>query len=394
MSVQRRVGAVTLAASLAAATLFSSASAHSLPARSAAGSPINIGLIVAQTGVGAATGLYKINGAKFAVNEINAHGGVSGRPLNLEIVDDQTTNAGTVSAFQRLVQAGNITAIIGPIRSTEVQAITPYIERQGIPVMMGGTAPKLTHEGDPWVFRTRPNDTYSAEALSTFVANTLHLKKVAVFHATDAFGAGGDAQLTTALKGYRLTPVTDQGYNNHDADLTTQALAIKKSGADALVSYCTYDEDCVLMARTMHQLGVRVTWAGSPSLTSVTARRLGGSLLYGTYGATDFAVGQNKVNDAFNKAYQAAYHVQADIYSGYVYDAVTILSTVMRKAGTAPSAIRSGILHIRGYTGVEGLYNFDQNGDGLHQYTIVQNLKGFFYKLRILSRCQGHFCSF
>ncbi|MCA1598016.1 MAG: ABC transporter substrate-binding protein, partial [Chloroflexi bacterium] len=302
----------------------------------------------------------------------------------LEIVDDQTTNAGTVSAFQRLVQAGNITAIIGPIRSTEVQAITPYIERQGIPVMMGGTAPKLTHEGDPWVFRTRPNDTYSAEALSTFVASTLHLKKIAVFHSTDAFGAGGDAQLATALTAYHLTPVTDQGYNNHDADLTTQALAIKKSGADSLVSYCTYDEDCVLMARTMHQLGVRVTWAGSPSLTSVTARRLGGSLLYGTYGATDFAVGQNPVNAAFNKAYQAAYHVQADIYSGYVYDALTILSMVMRKSGTTPSAIRTGILHLQGYTGVEGLYNFDQNGDGLHQYTIVQNLKGSLHIIKVL----------
>src|SRR2546428_10769268 len=89
-------------------------------------------------------------------------------------IDDQMTNAGAVAAFQRLTQGGNVTAIIGPIRSTEVQALTPYIERAQIPVIIGGTAPALTHEGDPWVFRTRPNDSYSARALATFVVKTLH----------------------------------------------------------------------------------------------------------------------------------------------------------------------------------------------------------------------------
>ena len=115
---------------------------------------------------------------------------IYGRPLKLEVQDDQTTNAGAVAAFQRLIQSGNVTAIIGPIRSTEVQAITPYIERAQIPVIMGGTAPALTHEGDPWVFRTRPNDSYSAKALATFVVKTLHLSKVAVIHSSDAFGTG------------------------------------------------------------------------------------------------------------------------------------------------------------------------------------------------------------
>jgi branched-chain amino acid transport system substrate-binding protein len=348
-------------------------------------SPIYIGQVVPETGVGAETGVFQLNGANLAISQINGHGGINGRPLKLEVQDDQTTNAGAVAAFQRLTQSGNVTAIIGPIRSTEVQALTPYIERAQLPVIMGGTAPALTHEGDPWVFRTRPNDSYSAKALATFVVKTLHLNKIAVIHSSDAFGEGANTSVLAALKDLGVRPVTDQSYNNHDADLTPQALRIKRSGAQALISYITFDEDGVVLARQMHQLGVHVTWAGSPSLTTVTSRRLGGELLYGTYGVTDFALGQNAASVAFDRVYRAKYHAPADLYAGYVYDGVNILAIAMRKNGTAPDAIRSGILAIKGYEGVEGTYNFDKNGDGLHQYTVVRNVKGTIRIVKVLT---------
>src|SRR5438270_39290 len=191
----------------AALVLIAPSLANSVGAQSAAGkSPIYIGQVVPETGVGAETGIFQLNGANLAISQINAHGGINGQSLKLVVQDDQTTNAGAVAAFQRLTQSGNVTAIIGAIRSTEVQALTPYIERAQIPVIIGGTAPALTHEGDPWVFRTRPNDSYSARALATFVVKPLHLSRIAVIHSTDAFGEAATTSLLAALKALAPPP--------------------------------------------------------------------------------------------------------------------------------------------------------------------------------------------
>jgi branched-chain amino acid transport system substrate-binding protein len=57
----------------------------------------------------------------------------------------------------------------------------------------------------------------------------------------------------------------------------------------------------------------------------------------------------------------------------------------MRKVGTNPYAIRRGVLGIQGYRGVEGTYNFDHFGDGLHQYTVVQNVQGRLQVVKVLS---------
>ena len=82
---------------------------------------------------------------------------------------------------------------------------------------------------------------------------------------------------------------------------------------------------------------------------------------------------------------RARYHAPADLYAGYVYDGLNILAMAMRKDGTSPNAIRGGILSIKGYQGVEGTYNFDKNGDGLHQYTVVQNVKGAIRVIKVLT---------
>jgi branched-chain amino acid transport system substrate-binding protein len=82
---------------------------------------------------------------------------------------------------------------------------------------------------------------------------------------------------------------------------------------------------------------------------------------------------------------RATFHLAGNFTSGYGYDAVQILARVMRKVGTAPRAIRQGILAIRGYRGVMGIYNFDRNGDGLRQYTIVQNVNGRLRVVKVLS---------
>jgi len=171
--------------------------------------------------------------------------------------------------------------------------------------------------------------------------------------------------------------VLNQGYANQSQDFTPVVLAIKQSGADILGSYFTFENDLGIFARQLRQLGVNIPWVGSPSIVNVTALKLAGPALYGTFGVADYAEDSSDAAKAFAKEYRAVAKVAPDNQSSWTFDAVNVLSAAINKAGsTDPAKIREAILATKKFAGAEGEYNFDQNGDGLHGYNIVKNDKG------------------
>src|SRR5450631_2065372 len=287
---------------------------------------IKIGMCVPVTGPAAEQGLWAQNGAKLALAAVNKAGGVLGKQVELVIEDDQTTNPGIVLAFSKLAAQPDIVAFLGSIRSTQVMAMAPDVLKLGKPVMIG--------------------------------VNTLGKKKWAIVHSTDAFGTAGGKALSDALGKLGAPPVLDQGYANQSQDFTPVVLAVKQSGADVLGTYFTFENDLGIFARQLRQLGVNIPWVGSPSVVAVSSTKLAGPALFGT-------------------SYREAYKTAPDNQSAWPYDAVTILSAAINKAGsTDPTKIREAILAVKKYAGAEGEYNFDQNGDGLHGYNVVRNEKG------------------
>src|SRR5215469_15055521 len=220
-----------------------------------AAEPLKIGMTAPLTGPAAEWGRYETQGAKLATEKVNNAGGVLGRPIELVIEDDQTTNPGGVLAFSKLAGDKDIPAFFGPIYSTQIHAIAPDIQRLGKPVMIGGTDPRLTHMGNPWLFRCRPNDIYSARVIADYGVNTLGKKKWAIVHSTDAFGTSGMKNLVEDLKGMDVEPALVQGYTNNSQDFTPVVLAVKQSGADVMATYMTIVADQALFARQLRQLG-------------------------------------------------------------------------------------------------------------------------------------------
>jgi branched-chain amino acid transport system substrate-binding protein len=344
----------------------------------AQGASIKIGMCAPVTGPAAEQGRYAQTGARLALDAVNKAGGVLGRQVELIVEDDQTTNPGVVLAFSKLASQPDMVAFLGSIRSTQVHAMAPDVLKIGKPVMIGGTDPTLTHMGNPWLFRFRPNDSYSGSVIADYGTKTLGKKKWAIVHSTDAFGTAGGKALTDALGKLPGTSIAlDQGYANQSQDFTPVVLAIKQSGADVLGSYFTFENDLGVFARQLRQLGVTIPWVGSPSIVNVSALKLAGPALHGTFGVADYAEESSPASKAFGKAYREAAKVAPDNQSSWTYDAITILCMAINKAGTTdPHAIRAAILAIRKHQGAEGEYNFDANGDGLHGYNIVRNEKG------------------
>jgi branched-chain amino acid transport system substrate-binding protein len=348
-----------------------------LAAPAQAADPIKIGVMAESSGPNAEAGVYQINGAKMALEEINKAGGVLGRQIELRIEDNQSSNPGSVLAVSKLTSGGDLTALIGSVRSTQIQAVAPTVMKAGLPMMIGGTDYGLTHSNNPWIFRARPNDGYSAKVIADYGVNTLKLKKWAIVHSTDAFGNGGKTNLTESLKALGITPVTVQGFTSNSQDFTPIVLAIKQSGADAVSSYIANSTDVGIFAKQLRQLGVKAEWVGSPSLSTDTAMKLAAEALHGTYSIADFAIGSSPEAEAYAKKYKDKYKIEPDLYSAWSYDAVNLLALAIKNANsTKPEDIQKALHGIKGYKGVEGTYTFDKNGDGLHGYNIVKNEDG------------------
>ena len=348
----------------------------SITAPAVAADPIVFGLVDEVTGPQAEAGLLTAQGVKLAIEEINAAGGIMGRQVELRIEDNASNNPTTVLAYTKLTESG-VVAVIGPLRSTQVQAASPTIAKAKIPAMIGGSDPSLTRVNNPWIFRVRPNDLYSSRVMAEFGIKELKKKKWAIIHSTDTFGTGGKNALVDALKAQGIEPVMIGGYTSNSQDFTPIALQIKSSGAEIIGSYMTNSPDVGIFARQLRQLGVNAEWIGSTSVVTDTAMKLAGEALWGVYSVADFAIDANDESRGYAKRYRAKYNADPDLYSAWAYGGVYLLKHAIEKAkSTDAEAIRNAMLSIKGLKGVEGTYNFDPNGDGVHGYNVVRNVNG------------------
>jgi branched-chain amino acid transport system substrate-binding protein len=149
-----------------------------------------------------------------------------------------------------------------------------------------------------------------------------------------------------------------------------------KSGADVLGTY-VIPADQAIFAKQLRQLGVNIQWVGSPTTATVTTRTLAGAALYGTYAVADFNAESNEAAREFARRYRERFGIDPDGFASWSYDALQILTLAMNTANsTEPEATRKAILAIKGYKGLEGTYEYDARGDGLHGYNVVKNEGG------------------
>jgi len=331
-------------------------------------------MIVDLSGKTALSGKFKKMGSELAVEEINANGGIMGKKLELVIEDHQGTQQGVVAAFQKLSSDKDIVAVLGSIRSTNVKAMNTYVQKAGIPVAMGGTNFDLTHSlKNEWTFRFRPHDGYAAKSIADFTTDKLGFKKVAILHDTDAFGTGGKDLLVENYKGKGITPVAIEGYNSGTKDFAPFLQKIANSGAEVLNTYMTNSEDAGQMMNQIREKGYKFEIIGSPSLAQETTMKITGDKLNGVYSVNDFALDQSPETESFVKKFNDKYGENPDVYTAWVYDALHIFAKVIEeKKSVKPEDIRDGLHSIKDYSGAEGTYTFDENGDGLHSYSVVK----------------------
>ena len=146
---------------------------------SAVAQTIKIGVIQPLTGPLAFNGNNDVNGAKLAVKEINASGGVLGKKIELVIEDGQCKPADSVNAAEKLIVRDKVPAIMGGFCSGATAAIMPVAERYKIPLVTGVSSnPKLTEKLHPWFFRNAETELMTAQAFAGILYKEKGMKRI------------------------------------------------------------------------------------------------------------------------------------------------------------------------------------------------------------------------
>lgn len=378
LNVKRSLS-VTLLSCMVLATIGSGMAA------AAAGGEIRIGFTPPVTGASAAEGSFQIKAIKLALKEINAAGGVNGKKIDLRMVDNQSSNPGALAALQKAVEQEKALALMGFVKSTQILATSDAIKGYGIPTFVGGTNVTLTQQGNPWLFRVRPDDSIAALAMIKYITEDLKLTKVGVLNDTDAFGMGGGDLVEKYAKEAGITMVKREKYTTKDKDYTAQLLSLKSAGAEIMIVYAPNPEDAAVVMRQYRQLGSPFKYLGSPSSQHRDALNLAREAAEGIFAIADFVPGQTEANRKYAGDYKKEYNEEYDGLSAWTYDGLKILVNAIGKAGEDRAKIREAILATQGYKGVLGTFSFTPNGDGLHEVSVVQIEKGTPKLLKIVN---------
>jgi branched-chain amino acid transport system substrate-binding protein len=361
------IGATAICLS-AAITHESKADAASCP------SPIPLGLTTALTGNLALLGTQARNGVEFAVDEINAGGGIGGKKLALTTEDTGASSTDALNAMNRILE-GKPLVIFGSMISPHVFAQTEVVTKSETPFLVGATNAKVTAQGSKWLFRTHVHDGQLADLIPEYLVKSLGKTRPGIMAVADDYGLGASKGIQASLAKLKVSPVAVTSYAPSDKDMSAQLLEIKDKDADSLILFGR-PADVTLVIKQMSDLGIKLTTIGNSSIVAqTTLNNLSAAEADGTYaigGMIPQTSTDAKILD-WSKRVQEKYKVPADNFTVSYYDTVYMLKSIIEKVGCDKPAIRDALAATRDWKGMLISYQADAQGDLAHTLGIYRN---------------------
>jgi branched-chain amino acid transport system substrate-binding protein len=331
---------------------------------------VRIGSASPVSGPSAHLGKDTENGARMAVEDLNAAGfTIAGTKVQLVLVaedDGGDPKQGTAVA-QKLVDAG-VAGVVGHLNSGTTVPASRIYNAAGIPqVTPSATTPQYTHQGFKGAFRLVASDSKVGAALGRYAVTTLKARRIAVIDDRTAFGQGLADEFIRGVKAAGGADVVSRQYTNDRATDFNAILTQIKGRQPDVVFYGGMDAVAGPLLKQMKSLGINARFMGGDGICS---ERLG-ELSAGASGdnlvtcavAGGVTGAQEKGYADFVARYQQRYKLTLQTYAPYAYDAVMVLATAMRNAGSAdPRRYLPELAKVR-YRGVTGDIAFDANGD-------------------------------
>ncbi|MGK2900682.1 MAG: branched-chain amino acid ABC transporter substrate-binding protein [Burkholderiaceae bacterium] len=331
---------------------------------------VKIGHVAPTSGAIAHLGKDNENGARMAIDELNAKGvTIGGKKVKLEMLaeDDAADPKQGTAVAQKLVDA-KVVGVIGHLNSGTTIPASKIYSDAGIPqISPSATNPKYTRQGFKTAFRVVADDVHLGSTLGKYAVKELKGKSIAVIDDRTAYGQGVAEEFTKAVKAAGGAIAETQFTTDKATDFTAILTQIKSKKPD-VVFFGGMDAVAGPMIRQMKQLGINAKFMGGDGICTTDLPKLsGGAMGDGQVVCAEAGgvEGEQKVGmDKFKADYKKKFGIDVQIYAPYVYDAMNVLVAAMVKAGSADPKVYLPVLaKTAGYKGVTGTIAFDDKGD-------------------------------
>jgi branched-chain amino acid transport system substrate-binding protein len=342
------------------------------PAAPAAPSEIvvKIGHVGPTSGAIAHLGKDNENGARMAIDDLNAKGvTIGGAKVKFELLaeDDAADPKQGTAVAQKLVDA-KVQGVIGHLNSGTTIPASQIYNQAGIPqISPSATNPKYTRQGFNNTFRVVADDVHLGGTLGKYAVTELKGKTIAVIDDRTAYGQGVADEFEKAVKAAGGSTLDRQFTTDKATDFTAILTAIKGKKPD-IIFFGGMDAVAGPMMRQMKQLGIKAKFMGGDGICSGELPKLAagamadGMVVCAEAGGVE---GEQKAGmDAFREKYKAKFGQDVQVYAPYVYDATMVMVAAMEKANSAePAKYLPELAKTDGYKGVTGTIAFDEKGD-------------------------------
>ena len=345
----------------------------------ASGDSITIGTVTTNSGTAAAYGEAEVKGFELAVSEINAKGGINGKKVKLESMDDKGDATEASNAYNKLAGDNNVLAVAGPTISATTAAVAPLADQSKL-VTIAPAATSDSIETGNYLFRTCFKDSYQGEVAARFAAENLKVKKVAVLYGTgDPYSSGVGEAFAKAAEKLGLEVVDKESSSSaDDTEYSAQLQKIQASGAELLYAPYYYSVAGPYIIPQARSVGFEGYVMGPDGYDGL--KLTGDKSQYNkTYYTTHYSADDNtntKVQD-FIKAYKSKNNAEPNTFAALGYDTIYMIKQAIEKAGE--NATREDVRNaVAGMTfdGVTGKFTMDKSGSPTKSVTVLEMKDG------------------
>jgi len=341
-----------------------------LPATACAGggNTIKIGCVLDLSGALAPMGEKMLNGARMAVDEINAAGGVLGKQVELVEEDGGTDADQGFDRVKKLVEIDEVQVIVGPMITPTSELSMPYAKQHETPLItMSATGVPLSElEGTEWYFRTCLRDDAQGRLLAEVVMDKGYTK-LATIVLDNTYGIGLEAGIVEGLEdaGYQFEQVVSIHYDIAKKDYRTELGLIRDSNPDVVLAV-TYAEDGIIIFKQALEMGLDdIAWLGCDGNygSGLFAEASSAEFMEKAIVAGTRTVGLGAAYEQFVPNYTEEFGYAPETYCDTTYDAVWAAAKAIEAAGAYDGAkIKAALIDLE-FDGATGPISFNELGD-------------------------------
>lgn len=338
------------------------------------GDKVRIGVFMSLTGDTANFGISSTNGIKMAADEVNAAGGINGKPIDLLVQDDRSDASEAATIVTKFVTQDQVHAIIGEVASSRSIAAAPIAQNAKIPMLTpSSTNPEVTRKGD-FIFRSCFIDPVQGAAIAQFGAKTLNAKRGALMvDRKNDYSTGLEKVIKEVFTKLGGQIVVTQSYQAGDQDFNAQITDIKGANPD-VIFVPGYYGDVALFAKQARDKGITVPLLGGDGWDSPSLYQIGGAALNGCYFSNHYSPDDDDpIVKKFVADYKSRYGSVPDALAATAYDAARIMFDAIKRANSLDgTAIRNALAATKEFPGVTGKVTFNENRDAVKPIVMIK----------------------